>query len=176
MAGSAVGASAGAGFGPAPKYVEQTPLERRIVKLYGEDTLASAKPYQYGPKTGLGHGGVQDVIRAVAGDRTESEARTEGRRNLQKAAKSGDQEGVSAASRELVQQGHVSPSTVKSMLKGGSDTAMFSRLPATDQIKLASTMSKDEFEHYVIRNPNSGITKVARAVMISQYQKRNLNQ
>lgn len=164
-----------AGFGPAPKYVEKNPLQRRIGQLYNEDVAASNKPYQYGPKTGLGHGGVQDIVRAVAGDKTEGEARTDGRQKLIKARKADDQQGVSDATQELIKQGHVAVSTVKSMMKGAEDTSEFARLPATDQIRLAAKMSTEDYDRYVRTNTSNGITKVARAVMAQQFEQRNLN-
>lgn len=164
-----------AGFGPAPKYVEQDPMQRRIAKLRSEDSAPEYKPYQYGPKTGLGHGGLQDLARAAAGDKTEAEARVEGRQKLLKAEKAQDQDGVSTAVQELIKEGHVAPSTIKSMMKGKEDAAAFARLPATDQIRLASTMDEEQFQRYVSMNQSNGITKTAKAVMIQQWRQRNLN-
>lgn len=166
-------ALAGVGFGPAPQYADQTARQRRIGHLYGEEGVSDVKPYEYGPKTGLGHGGVQDLIRSAVGDRTEAEARQKGRSDLLHDRATGDATGAAKAAQMLVTEGHVSPATVKAMQKGGKDTFQFSRLPAAEQIAQAKTMDDEEFKHYVLTNQNKGITKVARTVMLQQ---RNRNQ
>lgn len=166
-------ALAGVGFGPAPRYANQDATERRIGHIYGEEGVADVKPYEYGPKTGLGHGGVQDLIRAAAGDRTEAEARQKGRSDLLHARRTGDNDTATKAVQMLATEGHESRDTIKAIQKGGVSTYQFSRLPAAEQIAQAKGMSDENFSKYVITNQNKGITKVARQVMLSQ---RNRNQ
>lgn len=166
--GAGQAALAAVGFGPAPRYADQDATQRRIGHLYTEEGVADVKPYEYGPKTGLGHGGVQDIVRSIAGDRTEAEARQKGRADMLHGRATGDQETASSGARMLATEGHESGATIKAMQKGGMETYQFSRLPAAEQIAQASKMDDEHFRHYVLTNQNKGITKVARAVMIQQ--------
>lgn len=132
------------GFGPAPKYVNETPLERRINHLYTEEGTTASKPYQYGEKTGLGRGLVQDTIRGIAGDKLQAEELQDARHRLAL----GDPD----ARRDLIEKGKLDKNTVRRMMPGTEFEHKFSRLPIDTQLALVPEMSKEEFSRFVMNN------------------------
>lgn len=161
-----------AGFGPGPKYVNETPLERRINHLFSEEGTAYSKPYEYGAKTGLGRGLVQGAIRNLAGDPLESEARQKGRNALGQAGVSGDKEAAMQARKELISEGGLSTRTVSKMRPDNEFQYKFSRLPKETQMALGKEMSDAEFDHFVKTNKNTGLSKMTIKALMDQ---RSLN-
>lgn len=153
------------GFGPAPKYAEEDSLERRITHLYREQSLPSVRPYEYGPKTGLGHGAVQSSIRLAAGDKTTAEARSVFRQQANHAKVTGDDEARGEAIHNLAQQGHLSARSIKQMQQGDVYTYRFARLPEATQLALGRQMSDADFNRYVRNNHLAGIKKETRATL-----------
>lgn len=156
------------GFGPAPKYAEENSLERRITHLYREQSLPEARPYEYGPKTGLGHGAVQSTIRLAADDKTVGEARSTYRKQMEHAQAAGDEAGRSEAAQKLAKEGHLSSSTLRQMQHGDIYSYRFARLPEATQLNLARQMSDEDFQHYVLHNRAAGIKKQTRATLIRE--------
>lgn len=161
------------GFGPAPKYAEEDALERRITHLFREQALPEAKPYEYGPKTGLGHGAVQSTIRLAAGDKTSSEARTIYRKQYEHARFTGDQAAAGEAARKLATEGHLSTRTISQMTKGDVYTYRFARLPAATQMSMARQMSDADFQRYVVRNPAPGIKRETKQTLMAERASNN---
>lgn len=157
-----------AGFGPAPKYAEENALERRVTHLFREQSLPEARPYEYGPKTGLGHGAVQSTIRLAAGDKTTTEARNIDRKQMEHAKATGDETGRAEAAQRLATEGHLSSRTIAQMQRGDVYTYRFARLPEATQISLARQMSDADFQRYVVRNQNAGIKKQTRGLLLRE--------
>jgi hypothetical protein len=156
------------GFGPAPKYAEEDALERRITHLFREQSLPEAKPYEYGPKTGLGHGAVQSTIRLAVGDKTVGEARNTYRKQFEHARATGDTASANEAVRNLAIQGHESGRTINQQAKGDIYTYRFARLPEATQLTLARQMSDADFQRYVVRNPAPGIKRETKQTLIHE--------
>lgn len=160
-----------AGFSPAPKYVNATPLQNRINSLFSEHAVANSKPYEYGEKTGLGRGLVQGAIRNVAGDELKSEARTEARGELNRGVMAGDRDQQIQARRDLALKGEMSPRTAVKINPRQEYEYKFARLPVEDQMTLARGMDPKEFNQFVVLNKNPGILKTTRAKLMRE---RNL--
>jgi Inorganic Pyrophosphatase len=157
-----------AGFNPAPKYIGVTPLQNRINYLFSEEGTADVKPYEYGPKTGLGHGLVQDTMRNFQGDKTQSEARAEARTNLNNAIRSKDPEAVATARRALVTEGGVASRTAGKIDPKQDFQYKFSALPEPTQKRLVKEMTGQEFNDYVMMSKQHAMSSKRKADLLKE--------
>jgi hypothetical protein len=161
-----------AGFGPAPSYITNTPIQNRIAHVYGEEAAPYTKPYEYGANTGLGKGLVQDVIRGqslspfglIPKDLTKSEARREGRSLIQQGTDESNPLKAAQGRAELVTKGGMSPTTVNRLRPGDADVFQFNQLPVESQKALAREMTQAEWNRYVPLNRQ--LTKAKRIELI----------
>ena len=159
-----------AGFGPAPKYVNEDPMQRRINHLFSEEGTPYSKPYEYGPKTGLGRGMVQGLIRGKS-DPLQSEARGTARHELAQAHLKGDTAAEATARRKLVEQGGLSARTVGKMQSENEFQVKFAHLPGPTQLSLAAQMTPAQFNYYVMTN-RSGLSRANREALLQQWARR----
>jgi hypothetical protein len=157
-----------AGFAPAPKYIGGTPLQNRINYLFSEEGTADVKSYEYGPKTGLGHGLVQDAVRGIRDDKTQSEARSEARTKLNQAIQKKDPEGIAAARRELITEGGVSPRTAGKIDPKQDFQYKFSALPEPTQKRLVKEMTGQEFNDYVMTSKQHAMSTKRKADLLKE--------
>jgi hypothetical protein len=154
------------GFGPGPKYVNETPLERRINHL-SHTYAPQHRPYEYGEKTGAGRGLVQGAVRYFAEDETKSEARTSARNALNQARTAGDSEAELEARRKMVTKGELSSRIVSKMVPGRQFEGEFGRLPKEEQLAVAKTMSNEEFQRFVMTNKD--VPRANRLALMQQW-------
>lgn len=141
-----------AGFGPAPKYVSSTAIENRITHLFNEEGTPHSKPYEYGEKTGAGRGLVQGAVRYFAGDKLKTEARQEGRAELNLARQAGESDAAFQARRKLILEGGMSKQTVKKLNPQEEFEYKFARLPLDTQKALVRDMGPEDFSRFVMKN------------------------
>jgi hypothetical protein len=144
-----------AGFGPAPKYVSNDAWQNRINELYF--THLGGRPYEYGKKTGLGRGMFQGAIRALAGDKLQSEQMQEGRQHLSQGYATKNDDLMRQGRQEMVKAG-VSPRYVGSFRPNQEFQFKFAQLPIPVQQGLYKIMPKEQQDYYVRMNPTKGMS------------------
>jgi hypothetical protein len=115
------------GFGPAPAYVERTPLENRIRYLYTQFVAPLKKPYE--------REAVDDVKR-------------EAKQELKLALQRGDQQAAADARKKAREAGVRSTYLTQRKLNVPSSAYLFSRLPPETQRDLLQNASPAEVQLY----------------------------
>lgn len=155
-----------AGFGPAPSYIENTPIQNALEHAARRYHKPEASPYEYGEKTGAGRGLVQGLYRKAMGDKLTSEVRNEARPGAQLADQRGDSEAAAKWRQILVEKGGMSPKSMAKQRPGDKDQYNFSVLPIDEQVKFIDQMSKPERVRYVMENHK--LNGVQRAKLVSK--------
>jgi hypothetical protein len=157
---------AGAGFGPAPAYVNRSPLQRKLSQMYFSHGVAQSRPYQ-------DRGPVHAVTNYLTGaPPSVAEERSAARAAYNRAAIEGDKAAMAKAKGAMVAKGKMSTTTVGSLQPGDADKRMFARVPIEDKQSLVRQMSPEEFRKLVMTNrPISGKD---RAVLMKQWGSQNV--
>lgn len=140
------GALAFSGFGPAPAYVNRSPLQRRLTEMYNEHAKPESRPYQ---DRGPLHAAYNYVTGAEPSP--QDKLRT-ARAAYNKAVNDGDSEGMHQAQVAMAKSGDMSKTTAKNQQPGDADRRMFARIPLQDQLALAKDMSPEEYDKLVQKN------------------------
>jgi hypothetical protein len=157
---------AGAGFGPAPAYVNRSPLQRTLSEMYFTHGVAQSRPYQDRGPMHAAYNYATGAPPSVGDERSAARAA------FNKASLAGDKTAMAKAKGDMVAKGKMSPSTVGSMQPGDADKRMFAHVPIEDKQSLVQRMTPDEFKKLVLTNrPISGKD---RAVLMKQWGSQNV--
>lgn len=154
-----------AGFGPAPKYIQNTSMENKINSHFNEEGTAYSHPYEYGEKTGLGRGMVQDALRGQGAvgsalakvglatpDKLKSEARIEHRAEINAGIQTGDKALERQGRLGMATEGGMSPRLAAHLRPNEEFQWKYSRLPIETKLSLAKEMTPQQFRQYVYFN------------------------
>jgi hypothetical protein len=134
-----------AGFGPAPAYVEKTPIQNRISRLYQDHVAPASSPEEKGENF-----------------RNKMAVRTE----IMVARQNKDQAAEQAARAEGLKIG-LTPKYMNAIGKEPTDVYLFSRLPAADQVAIMRRADPDEYKRYWPK-----VSKEAKPRVLQEYQAR----
>ena len=152
---------AASGFGPAPAYVNRSPLQRKLSQMYFSHGVALSRPYQERGPVHAAYNYLTGAPPSVADERSSARAA------YNRAAIEGDKTAMAKAKGALVSKGKMSTSSVAAMQPGDADRRMYARVPIEDKVSLVRDMNPDEFKKLVLTNrPISGKD---RAVLMKQW-------
>jgi len=134
------------GLGPAPAYVNRSPLQRRLTQLYNEHVVPHSRPYE-------DRGPMHAVYNwAVGEEATKNQKIRKAMQDYNQAFQSNDTAAMKQAQKDMIRAG-MSPDTALHMRPGDADKRKFARLDVKDQLALSKDMDDADFKKYVLQNP-----------------------
>jgi hypothetical protein len=114
------------GFGPAPAYASRSPLENKIVSLFGDQVVPGEKPFNLAEK---------------------NKERADARTRFIQAQQAKNEQGMMESAQKMASLG-MKTAAIKRLVPGENIKIMFGHLPPDTQEDLLRGMNKTEFLQY----------------------------